>query len=96
MNGLGDPIPLGDEVSEGRCSETRGLPNFDDDDFQCNTLHGIHGSANLPCPSPTLNPYPSVVMPANPNRVTGRNIYFALKLYQNITSIRVIKLYIFM
>lgn len=28
MNGLGDPIPLGDEVSEGRLSEARDLPSF--------------------------------------------------------------------
>merc|ERR1719328_218142 len=72
MNGLGDPIPLGDAVSEGRISETRVMPNFDDDSFQCNTLHGVHGSGKLPCPSPKPNPYPSGFMPANPNRVTGR------------------------
>ena len=77
MNGLGDPIPLGDEVSEGRCSETRVLPNFDDDNFQCNTLHGVHGIGHSPCPSPTPNRHPSGSMPANPNRVTGKHTSFS-------------------
>ena len=75
MNGLGDPIPLGDEVSEGRCSETRVLPTFEPDDFQCNTLHGIHGIGSSPCPSPNPNRHPSGNMPANPNRVTGKQIF---------------------
>jgi len=61
MNGLGDPIPLGDEVSEGRLSEARDLPSFNAEGFQCNTI--LHAK-NSPCPSPKINP--------NPNRVTGR------------------------
>ena len=60
MNGLGDPIPLGDEVSEGRLSEARDLPSFNAEGFQCNTI--LHAK-NSPCPSPKINP--------NPNRVTG-------------------------
>ena len=62
MNGLGDPIPLGDEVSEGRLSEARDLPSFNAEGFQCNTI--LHAK-NSPCPSPKLNP--------NPNRVTGND-----------------------
>ena len=68
MNGLGDPLPMGDEVSEGRLSEARDLPTFDADGFQCNTIH--HGR-NSPCPSPKPNLYPSGAIPSNPNRVTG-------------------------
>lgn len=61
MNGLGDPLPLGDEVSEGRLSEARDLPSFNTEGFQCNTI--LHAK-NSPCPSPKINP--------NPNRVQGR------------------------
>ena len=68
MNGLGDPLPLGDEVSEGRLSEARDLPSFNTEGFQCNTI--LHAK-NSPCPSPKINP--------NPNRVQGiirKNVFF--------------------
>ena len=60
MNGLGDPLPLGDEVSEGRLSEARDLPSFNTEGFQCNTI--LHAK-NSPCPSPKIN--------YNPNRAQG-------------------------
>ena len=73
MNGLGDPLPLGDEVSEGHLSAARDYPNFDTTEFQCNTLHGHHSQDGSPiqCPSPRVNPNRSGAAPSNPNRVTG-------------------------
>jgi len=78
MNGLGDPIPLGDEVSEGHLSAARDYPNIDPSDFQCNTIHGHHSQDGTPdqCPSPRENRYPSGATPANPNRVTGTGYNF--------------------
>ena len=85
MNGLGDPIPLGDEVSEGRLSEARDAPNF-----QCNTINhhrprsprhemAVPVTGRSRSPSPILNPYPLEVTPANPNRVTGIELLVCLQ-----------------
>ena len=64
MNGLGDPIPLGDEVSEGRCSEARDAPTF-----QCNTI-------NHRPDRPSVTSYPSEITPtSNPNRITGIGLF---------------------
>ena len=73
MNGLSDPIPLGDEVSEGRVSEAMNTPNYEPEGFQCNTIGRPHTGGRSPCPPPGQGPYSSQVAPANPNRVTGNS-----------------------
>ena len=76
MNGLTDPMPLGDEVSEGRLSEARDVPIFTSNDVSHrprsprNELT-VTVTGRSRSPSPIRYGGPSAVVATNPNRVTG-------------------------
>ena len=77
MNGPGDPLPLGDEVSEGRLSEARmnqfrNVPIFREREMAPSPRHDIQVAITPRSQSPAaILPTFSEKIQSNPNRVTG-------------------------